>query len=194
MAENKVRYNLKNVHYAPITETSGAVAYATPIHIPGAVSLSLTPEGEPNTFYADGIAYYVTTANNGYSGDLEMALIPDQFRKDVLGETEDETDKVLMEYSNVEPKPFALLFEFDGDQKSIRHILYNCTAARPSMEGSTNTETKEPATETLSLTATMLADGCVKVKTTGATPESIYRDWYKSVWQPSATPTAVSEE
>lgn len=194
MAENKVRYNLKNVHYAPITETSGAVTYATPIHIPGAVSLSLTPEGDTNTFYADGMAYYVATANNGYSGDLEMALLPDQFRKDVLGETEDETDKVLMEFSNVEPKPFALLFEFDGDQKAIRHILYNCTAARPSMEGSTNTETKEPATETLSLTATMLADGCVKVKTGDTTPDPVYRDWYKTVWQPSATPTYVSEE
>ena len=83
--ENKVKYNIKNVHVAKQTETAGedgatTYTYATPKNIPGAVSISLDAEGEISTFYADGIAYYVTSANNGYSGDLEMALIPSWFR------------------------------------------------------------------------------------------------------------------
>ena len=70
MAENKVRFNLKNVHYAVLTETvstSGTVSYswATPVHVAGAVSLDLSPEGDTSPFYADGIVFYQTIANQG---------------------------------------------------------------------------------------------------------------------------------
>ena len=49
----------------------------------------------------------------GYEGDLELALIPESFRKDILKETLD-SNGVLIENSNVETANFALLFEFDG--------------------------------------------------------------------------------
>ena len=88
------------------------------------------------------MVYYTTVANNGYSGDLEIALIPDSFRKDILKETED-TNGVLIENSTVEPEHFALLFEFSGDKKKIRHCMYYCTAARPTIEGKTNEDSKE---------------------------------------------------
>lgn len=77
---NKVKYNLKNVHAAKLTETVSegvtTYTYATPQAIPGAVSISLDAEGDSSPFYADGIVYFRSTANNGYSGDLEIALIP----------------------------------------------------------------------------------------------------------------------
>lgn len=184
---NKVRFNLKNVHYAVLTEAEGGVVtYASPVKIPGAVSLSLSAEGDTTPFFADGVKYYTSVANNGYSGDLEVALIPDSFRKEVLGEVEDITSKVLIENALVEPGRFALLFEFDGDAKSIRHALYNCTSTRPSMEGSTTTASKDVATEKLTLSAAPLADGMVKAKTGDDTTEAVYKDWYKSVWMPTA--------
>ena len=94
---NKVKYNLKNVHVAKYTgKTNGSFQYATPVAIPGAVSLNLSAEGENNPFYADGIVYYRSTANNGYNGDLEMALIPDWFREEILGEEAD-SNGVLVE-------------------------------------------------------------------------------------------------
>ena len=185
MASNKVKFGLKNVHYALLTDDDGTITYETPVPIPGAVSMSLAPQGETNTFYADNIAYYVSTANNGYQGDLEIAVIPDSFRKDVLGETEDETSKVLIENASAEAKPFALLYQFEGGQKASLRVLYNCSAARPNEDGSTISETKTPSTETLSITASPLADGKVKAKTTDTTTETVIQNWFKSVWQPS---------
>ena len=169
---NKVKFNIKNVHYALLNEgADGEVTWETPKKIPGAVSIALDASGEISPFYADGIVYYQSSSNSGYEGDLEMALITDDFRVDVLKEEKD-AKGVLIENANVETAKFALLFEFDGDQKATRHVLYNCTATRPSVEGETTEDTKEPTTETLSISAAPLADGRVKAKTTAETDET----------------------
>ena len=191
---NKVKYNLKNVHAAKLTKgDDGNFTYDTPQAIPGAVSISLEAEGDSSPFYADGIVYFRSTANNGYSGDLEIALIPEWFRTEILQEVKD-NNGVLVEHSDVtESVYFALLFEFDGDIKSIRHVLYNCTASRPSIESETKEETIEPGTETLSLTADPREDGLVKSRTGDDTSDSVYRNWYQAVYVPQesgSTPLA----
>lgn len=184
---NKVKYNLKNVHYAVHTpaEEGDMPTMGTPVPIKGAVSLSMTAQGNSTPFYADGMIYYMVNSNNGYQGDLEIALIPDTFRKDVLGEVEDTTSKILSEYNDVQPKNIALLFEFDGDVKAIRHVLYNCKVTRPSITGQTSTENIEPQTDTLTLSSTPLPNGLVKSHTTADTTEEIYNNWYKSVTMPA---------
>ena len=182
MASNKVLYNLKNVHYAPLTITDGEVTFGTPVAWPGAVSLSMEAQGEISKFYADGIVYFQTSSNNGYEGDFESALVPDSFRKDILGETLDNKG-VLIENSDAKPKAFALLFEFDGDVKAVRHVLYNCTATRPSVESETKEDTIEPRTQTLTISAAPLADGSIKGSTTDTTNETTYSNWYSQVYQ-----------
>lgn len=184
---NKVKFNICNVHYAPITiGTDGTVTFATPVAMPGAVSLSLDPNGEPESFYADGIEYYTINNNMGYDGDLELAMIPESFRTVILKETAD-SNKVLVEDAHSETGSFALLFEFDGDVKKIRHVLYNCSASRPKIESKTNEESREVQTETLSIKARPLSSGYVKAKTGDSTTDATYNDWYKAVYTPITT-------
>ena len=190
---NKVKYNLKNVHAAKLKETvtegASTFTYETPKAIPGAVSISLDAEGESSPFYADGIVYFRSVTNNGYSGDLEIALIPEWFRTEILQEKLDEKG-VLVESSSVaESVKFALLFEFDGDVNAIRHVLYNCSASRPSIESETKEDTIEPGTETLSITADPRADGLVKARTGDTTDQAAYTNWYQAVYIPSEEAT-----
>lgn len=170
-------------------------AYAAPKAIPGAVSISLDAEGETSPFYADGIVYFRSVTNNGYSGDLEIALIPEWFRTEILQEKLD-AKGVLVENSGVgESVKFALLFEFDGDVNAIRHVLYNCSASRPSIESETKEDTIEPGTETLSITADPRSDGLVKARTGDTTDSGTYTNWYKAVYTPTEEePEEISGE
>ena len=186
---NKVKYNLKNVHAAKLTEKVEGDAvtytYANSKAIPGAVSIALDAEGETSPFYADGIVYFRSSTNNGYSGDLEIALIPEWFRTEILQEKLD-SNGVLVERSDVtESVKFALLFEFDGDVNAIRHVMYNCSTSRPSIESETKEDTIEPGTEKLSITADPRADGLVKARTGDTTSQAAYANWYKTVYTPT---------
>ena len=183
---NKVKFNLKNAHYALLSiAEDGTVSYAVPTPMPGSVSISLDANGEPENFYADGVAYYVINNNMGYDGDLELAMIPESFRTEVLKEELD-AKGVLIENADVELASFALLFEFDGDVRAIRHVLYNCSASRPSIESETKEDTIEPGTETLSLTADPRSDGLVKSRTGDTTESATYENWYQRVYIPTA--------
>ena len=194
--ENKVKYNIKNVHVAKQTETTteGATTYKydTPKNIPGAVSISLDAQGEISKFYADGIVYYVTSANNGYEGDLEMALIPSWFRTEILNEEQDKNG-VLMENADNQVNKFALLFEFDGDVKAIRRCLYNCTCTRPSIASETKEETVEPGTESLTITNSPREDGLVKAQTGPDTVDETYTGWYGKVYEPEAVSSEAAQ-
>ena len=193
MDKNKVKFNLKNVYAAVMSESGGVYSYATPIAIPGAVSMSLDAEGESSPFYADGIVYFRTVVNNGYSGDLEIALVPEWFREQILQETKD-SKGVFVENANItDPVHFALLFEFDGDQKAIRHVLYNCSVSqRPSIASQTKEDSVEPVTETLSLSADPREDGLIKARSSSETDATSYANWYSTVYVPDGAAQPIA--
>jgi len=180
MSGNKIKYGLRNVHYAKVTEVGGVVSYATPVAIPGAVNLSLSAAGEAVQFYADDMAYFEENTNNGYEGTLEIALIPDQFRTDILGEEIDENG-ALIENADARSSKFALLYEFDGDIKKTRHVMYYNTASRPNVEGSTKTATKEPKTDVLNISSRPAPD-TRDVKAKLAQGQTGYDTFYTAVY------------
>lgn len=187
MDKNKVQFNLKNVHYAILTVgEGGAATWATPVAVPGAVTLTLDPQGSVEPFYADGIVYYQAVANNGYSGDLEVARMHDQMLQDIW-KFELTADNVLLENANEEPEAFALLYQIDGDKNEDYYCLYNCSGTRPGIGGTTNTGTKTPQTRKSTISAVPLPDGNVMARTTSNTEASVKTGWFKNVYKKPAT-------
>ena len=185
---NKVKFGLSNVHIAKITETDGAITYGTPFAMPGAVSLTAEPEGETTPFYADNIQYYVAVANNGYTGDLEIAMTPQEFLTTILGQSVD-TNGAIFESSDDINARFALMGEIEGDAKKRRFVYYDCTATRPSAEMNTIEDTKEPQTDTISITMTpRSSDHVIKaVIEPSDTNQDIYDEFFDEVYEKNAT-------
>lgn len=187
--DNKVKYGLKNVYFAKahINNTDQTATYDTPKRWPGAVSLSFDAQGEANKFRADNVDYWVGQSNNGYQGDLETALIPEDFKIDILGEIVDENG-VLVEDAGALTQEFALLFQFEGDINATRHVLYNCTATRPSVSGKTTEESIEPQTETATITAVAIHNAAIDkdvIKARCKQGDTPYDTWFDAVYQPA---------
>lgn len=147
--KNKVLFGLENVHFAFEDEKG---EYEKPIAVPGGVNVALTSEGDEYKFYADNRVYYSMDANNGYTGDLELAKLPDEIVQRGLGWEEDEDTGAVIEVADGKQRSFALLFDVSGDQSGRRYVFYDCKMARPDADRSTTEETPEVQTETATLT------------------------------------------
>lgn len=145
-----VRFGLKNAYYAKWDASAGK--YLAPVKAPGIVAISLSPEGESTTFYADDKPYFNITANGGYTGSIEIANVTDEMYTDLLGYVKD-ANGALIEDAAAQPAPFALLFEVDSNIEPARFVLYNVTIARPSEERKTKESTVDVNTLTMDLTA-----------------------------------------
>lgn len=192
MGVNKVRFGLKNVHYAIVTETTvGGVttsSYDTPVAIPGAVHLTRDAESsDPSIFRADDSDYYIVKGStSGFSGELEIAEVPEAFDEDVLGSALDQND-VSVETANDVTKYVALLYEVNGDDSARRYMIPKCLFSRPSIDAETTGEDgNEPKTTTLNFTASPRPDdGLSRLKTTSTTDAAVYSGWFSSVYTPT---------
>ena len=200
MSANKVKYGLKNVHYALVTETvatdgSGAItsSYGSLKALAGAVSLSMSSSASKSVFRADNEDYYVSYGQGGYEGTLEVARVNEDFLKDVLSLKQDD-DKILVEDTDAfkTVNYFALVFEFDGDQRETKYCLYKCSASRPDIASQTTGEggSTDPQTESLTLTAVPRADNdhYIRLQTQESTSTAVLAAWYTAVPTPTFTP------
>lgn len=183
VAENKVEFGLRNTHYAVVTiGEGGKLTFETPKPIPGAVTLTLDKSGDMVKFKADDIDYYRSKNNQGYEGTLNIARVPDDFKVDVLGEKKTD-DGVMIENADAQGKDFALLFEFQGDVKAVRHVMYYCSADRPSV-ASTTKDSGEPNTSDIPIVASPRPDTRdVKANTRNAVTQEIYDKWFDKVYE-----------
>lgn len=193
---NKVKFGLANVHYAKLNRdaSTGVTSFGEVKAIPGAVNLSLSASGDTNNFYADNMKYWTGTSNNGYEGDLEVAIIPDEFKTAILGFIQTAEGGIL-ETGDEKASEFALLYEIDGDKEKRRFVDYCCTATRPTAEASTTEDSITPQTDTLSLTTSPFN----YLESSNGTPKKLsryyekpgdsnYNNWFSQV----AIPTPVT--
>ena len=189
VSQNKVTFGLEKVHIAFLDDTSPTQpAWENPIPILGAVRWTPTPVGESSTFYADNTAYFVATSNNGYTGELEVANIPDAVLAEMMG-WEIDSNGAIIEVSDAIPKPFALLGQVLGDKRNRRFVYYHCTATRPSKERQTKGESITPATDVLSITVSpieingrMIVKGDIELSDTN---KDVFDSFFDSVYLPT---------
>lgn len=186
-SNNKVKFGLSNVRIAKITETDGVITYGTPFAMPGAVGLSADPEGDTTPFYADNIKYYIAVSNQGYTGDLEIAMTPGQFLTEILGQTKDTNGAIFENADDINAR-FAIMGEIEGDVKKRRFIYFDCTATRPSNEANTTEESKEPQTDTISITMSPRStDKAIKaVIEPSEENQAIYDTFFTKVYEKNA--------
>lgn len=181
--ENKVEFGLRNCYYAVVTvDESGKITYGVPKKLPGAVSITFDKSGDLIRFKADDIDYYTNANNQGYEGTLTLARVPEDFRTEVLKEKKTEKG-VLIENSDAQTANIALMFEFQGDVKATRHLLYYCSVNRPSV-GSTTKDSGDPNTTELAMVASPRpSDNLVKASTSAGVDEETYNSWYTKVYE-----------
>ena len=184
---NKVKFGLEQVHIA----FKNADGYETPQAIPGAVNLTMNPEGGETAFYADNRKYYSRFTNNGYSGTLELALVPDDVLAEMLGWEIDEDTGMLIEVADGRPKEFALLGQVQGDTRNRRFVYYRCVASRPADNAATKTESVTPNTDTLNITVLPIEHGNKKIVKSvlerDETNAAIFDAWFDEVTLPGAS-------
>lgn len=178
--ENKLTFGIEQVHYAPLTiSTTGEITYEAPKPLPGARSIELDPQGTDIKLKADNINYYVSESNDGYTGKIKFYNLTPEFRQYALGEVL--KGDYVIETAEAARKPFALLFQFEGDKHATRHALLYCTAKRP--KDSSNTKDGNNYNEVeLEFTASPRpSDKIVKVKTHKDTEQEKYESFFKQV-------------
>lgn len=189
--ENKVNFGVKNVTLFPVNDTGTAITYEEAVKWPGAVSIELDPNGDMIELYADDMLYYLAQNNQGYNGKLEMVSIQSKIAQLILGE---EVDKAGFQTETTRAKPGAvgMAFEFDGDVKATRHLLFNVQFSRPNVAGDTKTDKVDPKTSELEFKATPNPyTDQVKTKSTPAMAAELYEAWYTTPQIPTTDTESV---
>lgn len=184
-----VRYGIRNVHIAWLNEED--LTYEAPLHLPGCRTMTTTPEGDTNKWYADDVVYFIGRANNGYSVEFEMAKIALKILCEAQGWEYDEENDIVYEVAgNVVQKPFALLYEVEGDITNTRFCFYRVTIDRPTNSWSTTEDGLEPQTETISGSVDPLQIGDkLYVKAMCELTQKntvVFGNWFKAVHMPNA--------
>ena len=148
---NKVEFGISNLYVGLYTVgDDGTVTMGAPYHQKGAVSFSPEEQSEKSDFYADNSIYWSGYSGGSFEGDLEVAKFDRTFLKNFLGYTELADGGLAVVKGTVKPDVY-IMFQVEGDVESRRIIMYNGTMGAVKREYSTIEESKEPATETVTI-------------------------------------------
>ena len=149
---NKVLFGVSNLHIGEyIVATDGTVTLGTPYALKGTVNISMEPESEENKFYADNVVYWSGYSDNGYSGEIENAFFPDDFKTRFMN-YKSLANGGIAQIKGEQNKKVYMVFQTEGDEKARRGIFYNVSLGQITREYSTTEDSTEPATATLPFT------------------------------------------
>lgn len=198
---NKVKFGLSRLSRAKLTrKDDGTVEFATPTAMPGAVSMTVTPEGEEGTkFYADnGIYYQGDDVNGGYTLEFNIAMLDAAARRDIYGEELDSATGVQYESVDAKTPEFAYICQVEGDEHPLGMVFYACKASRSETSANTRGESTDVDTDSFTVKAATIPvtiDDEVKnitkgyIEGTEANADK-YKAFFQSVVQPTGTPSA----
>jgi phi13 family phage major tail protein len=183
MANKKVQFGLKNVHYAVITgvDEQNNEIYSTPKRLPYAVNITLTPNGDKSEVFADDMIIFTEENNLGYTGTLELTTLQNDFMTEVMDMKT--VAGVELEYTTSQPKEFALIFEFSLNEGFKRTVFYRCTVGRTPVSAATNQQQKTFQNAVLNLFVNPTYNYCVK----GAVEKNdenleVFNDFFNKVY------------
>ena len=159
MANNKITYGLRNVHYSIATQaTDGTWSFATPIALPGAQEFTSDIVGGSTAVYADDVVIANLVQNAGRTLTLKLTELTEEFKLQILGYKRLANGNIV-EVANAKTVTFALGLEFQGDTKARRAWFYLCNVIPVSEATKSKTDSAEANAVTLNITARPLEVG-----------------------------------
>ena len=150
------KIGISNFHYATMSTEDTATSsptYATPVAVPGLVSVNVETASNTAELYADNMLYEVAEAQGKTTVTIDLADLPMDVQAALLGHTYDSTNKTLMKSSSDVAPYVAIQFEFlMGNGKKRCVTLYKGKFAIPNQSGQTKGENTEFQTSEISAT------------------------------------------
>ncbi|MBO8164701.1 MAG: phage tail protein [Brevibacillus sp.] len=154
MAKKGIRIGMDMIHYAIMTDEEQET-YDTPKPIPGAITGTVSPTTNMETLYADDQAWETDSVLGDISIELNVADLPDEVQKDILGAEVDANGVLVQKSSDVAPY-VALGFRSRKSNGKYRYYWFYKGKFQPNEE---NFETKadSPNFQTPTITGTFIA-------------------------------------
>lgn len=193
MANNKITFGLRNVHYSIATQSdSGTWSFATPQALPGAQEFTSDIVGGSTAVYADDTVIANLVSNAGRTLTLKVTELTEEFKINVLGYKRLANGNII-EVANAPVVTFALGVEFQGDLKARRCWFFLCNVTPVSESSKSKTDSVEANATTLNITARPIEVGDALVtNVTAAVGDSNYANFLTTAPQYPVIPTPNS--
>ncbi|MCM3589627.1 phage tail protein [Brevibacillus borstelensis] len=154
MAGKGITIGMDKIHYAIMTDET-TETYATPKPIPGAITGTVSPTTNTETLYADDQAWETASALGEIELELNVADLPQDVLKDLLGATVDANGVLVQASSDVAPY-VALGFRSQKSNGKYRYYWFYKGKFQPNEE---EFQTKEdsPSFQTPTITGTFIS-------------------------------------
>lgn len=149
-----IRIGMDKIHYSIMTDET-TEKYSTPKPIPGAITGTVSPTTNTETLYADDQAWETAAALGEIELELNVADLPQEVLKDLLGATIDSNGVLVQSSSDVAPY-VAIGFRSTKSNGKGRYYWFYKGKFQPNEE---EFQTKEdsPSFQTPTITGTFIS-------------------------------------